>query len=217
MSSSREERGQVLKTALEISNSGMVIGTWGNVSARSKDVDGFVITPSGMDYLSLTEDDMVIVDYQGQVLEGRYRPSSETPMHLAIYLARPDVRAIVHVHSPFATAFAVAGVSIPVLLEETAQAVGHAIEVVPYALCGSRTLARQTVDTLGETGYAALLANHGLVGVGESMAAALRVCYVVEQTAQVGIYARLLGPLEGLADHDIERLHKGFKSYGQKK
>ncbi|MGI6435321.1 MAG: class II aldolase/adducin family protein [Syntrophomonadaceae bacterium] len=218
MSSCREERRQVLNAAREISSSGMVIGTWGNVSARAAEVDGFVITPSGMDYASLSEDDMVLVDYHRQVREGRYRPSAETPMHLSIYLARPDVQAIVHVHSPFATAFAVAGLTIPVLLEETAQAVGHEIEVVPYARCGTRTLAEYTVNTLGATGCAALLANHGLVGVGDSMAAALKVCYVVEQTAQVGIYARMLGgPLQGLADHDVQQLHEGFKKYGQKK
>lgn len=215
--SGQEERRQVLEAAREISASGMVIGTWGNVSARAADAAGFVITPSGMDYQSLTESDMVLVDYQGQVLEGRYRPSSETPMHLAIYLARADVQAIVHVHSPFATAFAVAGLSIPVLLEETAQAVGHEIEVVPYARCGSRTLAKHTVNTLGTSGRSALLANHGLLGVGASMAAALKVCYVVEQTAQVGLYARLLGPLKGLADREVRQLHEGFKSYGQKK
>ncbi len=217
MPSCDKERVKVLHTAQEISQSGLVIGTWGNVSSRALEADGFVITPSGIDYESLAEEDMVLVDYQGQVLQGRYRPSSETPLHLAIYLARPDVQAIVHVHSPFATAFAVAGLSIPVLLEETAQAIGHEIKVVPYAICGTRRLAEYTVATLGETGCAALLANHGLVGVGESMAAALRVCYVVEQTAQVGIYARLLGPLQGLPEREVQLLNKGFRSYGQEK
>lgn len=217
MLSSLEVRRQVLEAAREIYSSGMVIGTWGNVSARATDLKGFVITPSGMDYESLNPEDMVIVGYDKQVIEGRYRPSSESPLHLAIYLARPDVGAIVHVHSPFATAFAVAGVPIPVILEETAQVIGHEIPVVPYALTGSRKLAEYAVKTLGETGRAALLSHHGLIGVGASVAQALRVCYVTEQTAQIGIYARMLGPLKGLAEDQVKLLHEGFKRYGQKK
>lgn len=217
MSSSLEERRQVLSAAQEIAGSGMVIGTWGNVSARSQEAEGFVITPSGMDYASLTPEDMVVVDYNGQVVEGRFKPSGETPLHLAIYLARPDVRAIVHVHSPFATAFAVAGISIPVILEETAQAIGHEIAVVPYAITGSRRLGEYTVQTLGEEGCAALLAHHGVIGCGATVGEALRICYVTEQTAQVGLYARLLGPIKGLPEAEVHRLHEGFKRYGQNK
>jgi len=217
MFSSLEVRYQVLDAARKISSSGMVIGTWGNVSARATDIEGFIITPSGMDYDTLTPEDMVIVGYDQQIIEGRYRPSSETPLHLAVYLSRPDIKAIVHVHSPFATAFAVAGIPIPVILEETAQAIGHEIPVVPYALAGSRKLAEYTVKTLGRTGRAALLSNHGLVGVGASVAEALRVCYVAEQTAQIGLYARMLGPLKGLAEDEVKLLHEGFKKYGQKK
>ncbi|HCF49491.1 MAG TPA: class II aldolase [Syntrophomonas sp.] len=217
MFSSMEVRRQVLEAAREISSSGMVIGTWGNVSARATETEGFVITPSGMDYAVLTPEDMVVVDYNRQVIEGKFRPSSETPLHLAIYLARPDVQAIVHVHSPFATAFAVAGIPIPVILEETAQAIGHEIAVVPYARTGTRKLAEYTVKTLGEKGCAALLSNHGVIGVGGSMAQALRICYVIEQTAQVGLYARMLGPLQGLPEDEVNLLHAGFQKYGQKK
>lgn len=212
-----EERRQVLSAAREIAGSGMVIGTWGNVSARSQEVEGFVITPSGMDYANLTPEDMVVVDYDGQVVEGRFKPSGETPLHLSIYLARPDVRAIVHVHSPYATAFAVAGIPIPVILEETAQAIGHEIAVVPYAITGSRKLGKHAVQTLGENGCAALLAHHGVVGCGSSVGEALRICYVTEQTAQVGLYARLLGPIKGLPETEVDRLHEGFKKYGQNK
>jgi L-fuculose-phosphate aldolase len=217
MISSMQERQEVLYAAREIAGSGMVIGTWGNVSARSREVQGFVITPSGMDYATLNAEDMVVVDYNRQVLEGRFKPSAETPLHLAVYLARSDVNAIVHVHSPFATAFAVAGMSIPVVLEETAQAIGHEIAVVPYAITGSRRLGEYTVQTLGSEGCAALLANHGVIGCGATVAQALRICYVAEQTAQVALYARMLGSVRDLAPEEVYRLHEGFKNYGQKK
>ncbi len=217
MISSIQARQEVLNAAREIAASGMVIGTWGNVSARSRDVEGFVITPSGMDYGSMTAEDMVVVDYDRQVLEGSFKPSSETPLHLAIYKARPDVHAIVHVHSPFATAFAVAGRSIPVILEETAQAIGHEIAVVPYALAGSRKLGEYAVQTLGTAGCAALLAHHGVIGCANTVSQALRICYVTEQTAQIALYAHMLGSVPSLPEEEINRLHQGFKNYGQKK
>ena len=212
-----QARQDVWKAAREISQGHMVIGTWGNVSARGDDAPGFIITPSGMDYNTLTPEDMVLVGWDGKTLEGAYRPSGETPLHLAIYLARPDIHAIVHVHSPYATGYAVAGQNIPVLLEETAQAIGHEIQVVPYARCGTQDLAQNTVTILGETQCAALLANHGVIGLGASMSEALKICYVIEKTAQVGIYARILGQTNVLEPHEVQLLNRGFKRYGQKK
>lgn len=213
----QRERQEVLGAAQEILNAKLVIGTWGNVSRRVQGEDRFVITPSGMEYAKLSPEDMVVMDFDRNVVEGSYRPSIETPMHLAIYSHRPDVGAVVHVHSPYATAFAVANQTIPVILEETAQAIGHAIQVVPYARCGSRRLALEVAETLGEQGRAALLAMHGLVGVGKDMKDALKVCYISEKTAMVALLARQLGPLPSLTEEEIKVFHKGYKSYLQEK
>ncbi|MEN6391979.1 MAG: class II aldolase/adducin family protein [Syntrophomonas sp.] len=210
-----ELRRQVVKTAQEILAARMVTGTWGNVSLRVPGEELLIITPSGMEYEKLQPEDMVLVDFSRQVKEGSYRPSIETPMHLAIYQNRADVNAVVHVHSPYATAFAVAGKSIPVILEETAQAVGHAIEVVPYARCGSELLASQVVDTLGPTGRAVLLAMHGMVGVGIDVTDALKVCYITEKTAMVALLARQLGPLPSLDQKDIDAFRQGYQGYLQ--
>lgn len=211
-----EERRQVLHTAQEILAAKMVTGTWGNVSLRIPDEELLIITPSGVEYEKLQPEDMVLVDFSEQVQEGSYRPSIETPMHLAIYQNRPDVNAVVHVHSPYATAFAVAGQPIPVILEETAQAVGHAIEVVPYARCGSKLLASQVVRTLGQIGRAVLLAMHGMVGVGNDIKDALKVCYITEKTAMVALLAHQLGPLPNLDQKDIDAFRQGYKGYLQK-
>jgi L-fuculose-phosphate aldolase len=116
----------------------------------------------------------------------------------------------------FATVFAVAQQNIPVLIEETAQVIGHEIEVAPYAMCGSEELAQNTTERLGQ-GRAVLLANHGLIGVGRNTAEALKVCYIAEKTAMIALYARQLGSAIPLPEDDIALLHQSFKNYGQKK
>lgn len=212
-----QEREQVLEAAREILANRMVIGTWGNVSIRISGQELAVITPSGMEYQSLAPDDMVLVNFDGKVVEGNYRPSIETPMHVEIYKRRPDAGALVHVHSPYATAFAVAGHTIPVILEETAQAIGHEIQTAPYARCGSRLLATRVAEMMGKQGRAVLLANHGLIGLGLDIKDALKVCYIVEKTAMVALLARQLGPLRSLSAEEIEIFHQGFPSYLQGK
>jgi len=212
------ERKQVLNTAREIFAAKLVSGTWGNVSLRISE-NLIAITPSGMDYNTLDHGDMVIVDGDQKVVDGLLKPSIETPLHLGIYKNRPEINAIVHVHSPYATTFAVAGQSIPVILEETAQTIGHEIKVAPYAHCGTDELVDNVLRTLGSQQMAVLLANHGLVGLGETASAALKVCYVAEKTAMVSIMARTLGSVNVLLPEDVEYLHREFKYYsqGQKK
>lgn len=212
-----EERQAVLKCAREIYKSGMVTGTWGNVSVRVTEKKLMIITPSGMDYETLEAEDMVLLDFNGQVLEGKYRPSIETPLHRGIYQQRSDINAIVHVHSPYAVAFAVARKNIPVILEETAQVVGHEVEVAAYAHCGSQQLADIAVQSLGNNKKALLLANHGLIALGKDIGEALKVSYIVEKTAMISIYASILGTVHSLSGEDISLLNQSFKSYGQKK
>ncbi|MDD3365480.1 MAG: class II aldolase/adducin family protein, partial [Syntrophomonas sp.] len=175
-----------------------------------------LITPSGMNYGTMSIEDIVLVDDQGNVVEGIWKPSVESPLHAEIYRNRPDVGAVVHVHSTYATVFAAAGKSIPVILEETAQVVGHEIQTAPYAICGSSELAAHAVQTLG-AGQAVLLANHGLIGVGKSVGDALKVCYIAEKTARVALLATILGPVNSLSAEEISLLNVSFRNYGQEK
>lgn len=211
-----KERREVLKTAQEISAAKMVIGTWGNVSIKIENQPLMLITPSGMNYETMSIEDIVLVDEQGNVVEGLWKPSVECPLHAEIYRNRPDVGAIVHVHSTYATVFAVARQSIPVILEETAQVIGHEIHTAPYAICGSGELAAHAVQTLG-AGRAVLLANHGLIGVGESAGDALKVCYIAEKTARVALLANILGPVNSLSPEETSLLNISFRNYGQEK
>lgn len=205
-----------METAREISSSGMVTGTWGNVSTRAGE-GHMVITPSGMDYAAMSIEDMVVVNLDNIVAEGIYRPSIETPLHTAVYKNRPGVKAVVHVHSIYAAAFAAAGRSIPVILEESAQILGGEVPVADYAMCGTMELADSVVKTLGAEGTAVLLANHGLIGVGSDLKNALRVCCIAEKTARVSLYAQILGGYNSLSPADVQILNKKFKGYGQKK
>lgn len=211
------ERNEVLQTAREIYEAKLVSGTWGNVSRRIQGQNQMVITPSGMDYRTIALDDIALVDFDSNLVEGKFKPSIETPMHLAIYKKRPDISAIVHVHSPWATAFAVARQNIPVILEETAQVIGHPVKVASYAHCGSKELAGNVVETLAKDDKAVLLANHGLIGLGKNTSDALKVCFIAEKSAMITIYAKMLGSVNPLTPEDTCHLREEFKFYGQKK
>ncbi|QGT99095.1 hypothetical protein SYNTR_0502 [Candidatus Syntrophocurvum alkaliphilum] len=211
----QKEREKLLKIALEIYESKMVTGTWGNVSVRVNK-NNMLITPSGMDYRLLKPDDMILLDFNLEIIEGNYKPSIESPMHRDVYLKREDVNAVVHVHSNYACVFAVAGESIPVVLEETAQIIGHPIEVAPYAHCGSKELASNVADHIADNN-AVLLANHGLVGVGKSLNQALKVCYIAEKTAMVALHAQQIGKVTSLSPEQIDILRKDLHKYGQSK
>jgi L-fuculose-phosphate aldolase len=207
--------GEIVATCRLMMSTGLVVGTWGNVSRRCSP-ESFQITPSGIPYQELRPGDMVTVDLQSGNRNGSLRPSTETPLHVAIYRSRPDVGAIVHTHSSYAAVFAVNRTEIPPLLEEMAQLVGGGVRVAPYATAGTAELAEGAVDAL--RGRAAvLLANHGLVGVGRTLKDALTVCQVVEKSAQVFLWAKMSGTPYVLGEQEVQKLRQGFlQNYGQR-
>ncbi len=202
-------RSEVVETARQMLQEGLVRGTWGNVSARLPGASRMLITPSGRDYQTMNPDDLVVVDGQGNRVEGRWKPSTESPLHLAIYQHRPELGAIVHTHSPFATAFAVAGRFIPVITEEMAQVVGGPVKNAPYATCGSDELAVAVVKHLGSR-QAVLLANHGLVGVGRDLKEALLSCIIAEKTAHIATIAKMLGGYSELDPDEVKGLRDNY-------
>lgn len=199
-----------------MSRLGLVVSTWGNVSVRAPGTGLAVITPSGVEYESLDEGMLCVVDLAtGAVVDGLLRPSTELAMHLGIYRARADVGGIVHTHSVYATAHSVLRVALPPIVEDLAQAVGGAVECAEYARAGSAALADRVVVGLGDRS-AAFIANHGLVGVGRTVRDALRVCLVVEQGARIFSVARALGNPVILPLGEARSLHREFQdSYGQ--
>ena len=206
---------EVVSTARKIIQEGLAFGTWGNISYRPVD-DRIIITPSGIPYSNLQYVDMAVVDLQGRVEESRWKPSTELPLHLAIYRARDDIRSVIHLHSIYASAYAVTRQEIPVALEEMAQLIGKEVPVTAYALPGSAALAENAVSALGEKGYAVLLASHGLVATGDHLNEALLRCLVIERSARIQLYAHLIGAPVLLEDKEITILRdKYINSYGQ--
>lgn len=206
---------EILKIGHALLQEGLVVGTTGNVSVRSQDTGGIMITPSGVPYPDLQPEDLVLVDENGQRLEGRLRPSSEVMLHTAIYRRRQDVNGIIHTHSPFASVFAVNRKEIPPVLDEVAQLIGGSVQVAEYAPPGTPELADFAVSALRDR-QAVLLANHGMVGVGRNLKEALVVCQVVEKAAQVYLLAKLTGNPYTFSEEEVKALRCSFlKSYGQ--
>jgi L-fuculose-phosphate aldolase len=202
----REARGEVVRIARLVGEHGLAVGTSGNVGVRLED-GRIAITPSTMAYDELTVEDIVIVTADGSPSEGRRRPSSELPLHLAVFAARPDVGAIVHTHSPFATAFSTARREIPAVHYVLAPLVasGHdRLRVAPYATFGTEELAEGAASTLADDN-ACLLANHGAVAVGRTLASAFARAERVEELAMLAWRAEQIGGPVLLTADDLDR------------
>ncbi len=203
----------IIDAARRMAKEQLVFGSWGNISLRI-DPEKIIITPSGIDYDKMQCEDIVLIDHAGTILTGSQRPSSELPLHLAIYNERRDVHAIVHTHSIYATSFAIVQQPIPPVVEDLVQIVGGAVEVAEYALPGTDELARNALAALADRN-AVLLANHGVVGVASEITEALKICSLVEKTAQSVIFARLIGQVVELSQPDIETMHAFYREeYG---
>ena len=208
-------RKEILLTGCSLLDKGLVASTWGNISTRvGKNL--IAITPSGRNYRSLRLEDIVVVDMQGKVIEGSLKPSSELPLHLAIYHARSDAQAIVHTHSVFASACAVAHKNIPPMIEDLVQLVGGGVDVAKYALPGTDALAQNTIQALGNKN-AVLLANHGVVGCGGTLNEAMTACELVEKAAQIYTYATQLGTVHSLSEEDMAVMHTFYLEHYRKR
>ncbi|MGE5767011.1 MAG: class II aldolase/adducin family protein [Bacteroidota bacterium] len=195
--------------------SGINQGTSGNVSARCGGT--LLITPSGLPYDAMTPDDIVAMplDRDDGSHEGGLAPSSEWRFHHDILWARPEVGAVVHTHSTYATALAICGREIPAVHYMIAAAGGPTIRVAPYATYGTAELSRNALEAL-EGRSACLLANHGVIATGPTLGRALWLAGEVETLAKQYVLAQALGKPRILPDDEIARVVEKFKSYGPK-
>jgi L-fuculose-phosphate aldolase len=206
-------RAGVIATARALEACDLGVNRSGNVSARCR--DGFLITPTGLPYDGLTREDVVFVALDGAAPIGRHAPSSETPFHAAVYRARPDVGAIVHCHSPHATALACARREIPAFHYMVAVAGGAAIPCAPYATFGSEDLSRHAVEALGAELRACLLANHGQIACGATLESALELAREVEALARQYLLALQAGEPVRLGADEMARVLEKFRTYGK--
>jgi L-fuculose-phosphate aldolase len=175
-------RSAVVEAAREMLRLGLVSGSSGNASAR--DGDEVLITPAGLPYERMTEDDLVGIGMDGEAAEGQREPSSERRVHLAIYAARPDVGAVVHTHSVHATAWSFTAEPLDTGTEELEADAGGEVLTARFAPTGSDEIAAAAVEALADR-RAVLLARHGVVAVGDTPAAALATCVALERQAEI--------------------------------
>jgi L-fuculose-phosphate aldolase len=208
-----EVREAVLAVAKEMISCGLVEGTAGNVSARLPD-GNVVLTPSSIDYKTMTLDDLVVTDIDGNVLEGHRTPTSEKSLHLACLKKHQDIGAVMHCHAMFATMFAIVRQPIPCVIEEFDVYVGGDVSVAQYQMTGSDALAEEVSNRVTDKG-AVLMANHGLLCVGKNPTDVLKVAKLVERTAKIIWGARLLGDLVPLPNTTLEQFAPLYKLMGR--
>jgi L-fuculose-phosphate aldolase len=206
-------RQAVIDTALAMSRRGLSPGRSGNVSCRWK--AGMLITPSGLAYDAIDPQDIVFVGPDGAWPPAGRKPSSEWRFHISAYRARPDMHAVVHTHSLHAVVLACARRPIPAFHYMVAIAGGRDIPCVPYATFGTEELAAQVANGLAQRN-ACLMANHGQIAVGATLAAALELAAEVETLAEQYYKVLTLGQAHVLSDAEMANVLQRFKSYGQK-
>lgn len=208
----------VLRVSKELFESGLVKATFGVVSARIPNTDCVVITPSGFRKERVTKRNLVIVDLEGNVVSGKLRPSSETPMHVYVHKKIPEAFCVVHTHSPMATVFATLEKEIPCLTSEQAFTFAGRIPVVRnYSYPGTTKVEElESIVEALKTSKAALLRKHGVMVYGESFEEAIDNAAVVEDLATSAIFALLLGEPEELREEDIAYMQEFKRTrYGQ--
>ena len=200
---------------LELPKNNLVTWTAGNVSARDPETGLVAIKPSGIRYEHLLPEHMVIVDLDGNVVEGDLKPSSDTLSHLYIYRHRPEVNGIVHTHSTYASAFAALGRPIPVYLTAMADEFGGPVPCGGFALIGSEAIGKVVLESIGDS-PAVLLKNHGVFTVGATAEKAVKAAVMVEDVARTVWVALQLGQPEEIAADDVAKLHDRYTNvYGQ--
>ncbi|MGE0385725.1 MAG: class II aldolase/adducin family protein [Gammaproteobacteria bacterium] len=209
---SAELRARIVELARRLGPGGLSQGKTGNLSCR--DGGGFLITPTGVRYEVLTPAMIVAMDMEGAAAAGALVPSSEWRFHRDIYLARPDIGAIVHVHSPYATALACANRSIPAFHYMVAVAGGDSIPLAPYATFGTQALSDHVVRALRER-LACLLANHGMIAAGADLDAAFERAEAIEELARHYWLALQAGTPVVLGEAQMQDVLERFKTYGK--
>ena len=207
------QRAEVAETALRLLTTGLIVNTSGNVSVRVG--EHIIITPSGRDYQSLTSQDVAVVDSTGRVVEGEMLPSSETPLHLSVYESNPDVSAIVHAHSIYATAISTVVDLLPTIHYQMVE-LGGAVPVAPYRTFGTDELAAVTSKALlGRS--AVIMKNHGSLTTAESLDKALGRCMTLEWCSKVYLKALSAGAPNILTSDEMALAKNQMENFEEKR
>jgi len=206
---------ELVELHLELPKNNLVVWTSGNVSARDVETGFVVIKASGIRYEEMRPEHMVVLDLNGEIIDGKYKPSSDTASHLYIYKHRPDVGGVVHTHSGYATAFSAAGKSIPCVLTAIADEFGGPIPCGGFALIGDDAIGKVVVESIGKS-PAVLLKNHGVFTIGKDAKSAVKAAVMTEDNAKTVWLALQIGTPDEIPQEDVEKLHHRYMNlYGQ--
>jgi L-ribulose-5-phosphate 4-epimerase len=206
---------ELVQLHLELPKNHLVMWTGGNVSARDPDTGLIVIKASGIRYEEMRPEHMLVIDLDGKLVDGDFKPSSDAFSHLYIYKHRPDVFGVVHTHSRYATAFAALGEPIPCVLTAMADEFGGPIPCGGFALIGDEAIGRVVVESIGKS-PAVLLKNHGVFAIGKNATAAVKAAVMTEDAAATVWLALQIGTPEIIPQDDVDKLHDRYTNvYGQ--
>ncbi len=206
---------ELVQLHLELPKHNLVVWTGGNVSARDPESGLVVIKASGIRYEDMRPEHMLVVDLDGNVVEGNYKPSSDTASHLYIYKHRADVFGVVHTHSAYATAFAAVNKPIPVVLTAIADEFGGPIPCGGFALIGDEAIGKVVVESIGKS-PAVLLKNHGVFTIGKNAKSAVKAAVMTEDNAKTVWMALQIGVPDEIPTEDVQKLHHRYTNvYGQ--
>lgn len=206
-----EYKEEVVAVLKYIEEKGWNYGRSGNISVLIRGNKHVLVTPSGVLKSKLRPGDILVVDMEGRVIEGRGRPTIELPLHLAIYRSSDHVNAVIHAHGIYSTTLAISREPLPPLIEEMIIRIGGGVEIAEYAPAGSRELAENVVRALGYR-KAVIIANHGVVACGEDLEEAVEILGLVERISYSYILSKLIGKIYQLPLDIVESYEKTYLS-----
>lgn len=206
------ERELVIEYGKKLITDGLTRGTGGNVSLVNRELGYYAISPSGMDYFEVQPEDVVVLDLQGNIIDGKRKPSTEYEMHQVFYERRSDINAVLHAHTDFATTLACMNWDLPAVHYMIALA-GKDVKCAKYATFGTRELAENAFEAMQDR-YAVLLANHGVLTGGRDLANAFNILDEIEYCCQLYYRTKCLGNPVILSEDEMILHQEKFKTYG---
>ncbi len=210
----QEQRETIVHYGKKLLSSGLTVGTGGNLSYYDPAQGFMAITPSGIDYLEMVPEDVVVADLQGNIVDGKLKPSSEFEMHAIVYRNRDDVTGMVHAHPFYSTTISCLRQPLPAIDYLVAHSGDKEVRCAEYATYGTKQLAENALKALGSS-QAVLLANHGFNVVGKDLHEAFAVAEQIEFCARLYWQAKAIGEPVILPDEEMKMMVKRFEGYGQ--
>lgn len=210
----QRERELIVEYGKKLLTSGLTKGTGGNISIYNRETKLMAISPSGIDYFDTKPEDVVVLNLEGEIIDGKRKPSSELEMHSIFYRNREDINAIVHTHSPFATTISALNWDLPAVSYLVAYA-GPNVRCAKYATFGTKELAENAFEAMVDR-RAVLLANHGLIAGAKDIANAFNIAEEIEFSAEIYYRTKSIGKPVILSAEEMSLMSDKFKTYGQK-